>query len=34
MGYSRGAYAVRSLAGLIDTVGLLQDATMRPSAIS
>ena len=24
-GYSRGAYAVRSLAGLIDTVGLLQD---------
>ncbi|WP_299848554.1 DUF2235 domain-containing protein [uncultured Roseovarius sp.] len=25
LGYSRGAYAVRSLAGLIDTVGLLQD---------
>ncbi|WP_306116485.1 MULTISPECIES: DUF2235 domain-containing protein [unclassified Roseovarius] len=25
LGYSRGAYAVRSLAGLIDTVGLLRD---------
>ncbi|WP_085892318.1 DUF2235 domain-containing protein [Roseovarius litorisediminis] len=25
MGYSRGAYAVRSLAGVIDRVGLLQD---------
>ena len=25
LGYSRGAYAVRSLAGLIDTVGLLKD---------
>ena len=25
MGYSRGAYAVRSLAGLIDSVGLLKD---------
>ncbi len=25
LGYSRGAYAVRSLAGLIDTVGLLQN---------
>lgn len=31
MGYSRGAYAVRSLAGVIDLVGLLQAdcATMR-----
>lgn len=31
MGYSRGAYAVRSLAGVIDTVGLLQakHATVR-----
>ena len=31
MGYSRGAYAVRSLAGIIDQVGLLkaQDATER-----
>ncbi|THH37359.1 DUF2235 domain-containing protein [Aliishimia ponticola] len=31
MGYSRGAYAVRSLAGVIDRVGLLraQDATQR-----
>lgn len=26
LGYSRGAYAARSLAGLIDSVGLLQDA--------
>ena len=25
LGYSRGAYAVRSLAGLIDSVGLLRD---------
>ena len=31
MGYSRGAYAVRSLAGMIDMVGLLKanDATVR-----
>ncbi|PWJ20499.1 DUF2235 domain-containing protein [Jannaschia seohaensis] len=28
VGYSRGAYAVRALAGMIDKVGLLRDATL------
>ncbi len=32
-GYSRGAYAVRSLAGVIDQVGLLR-RNMRPNATS
>ncbi len=33
MGYSRGAYAVRSLAGLIDRMGLLRPAQINPETI-
>lgn len=33
MGYSRGAYAVRSLAGLIDTLGLLKSAQVNEAAL-
>jgi uncharacterized protein (DUF2235 family) len=33
MGYSRGAYAVRSLAGLIDRIGLLKPGRARPEMI-
>ena len=33
LGYSRGAYAVRSLAGIIDRVGLLQSQYATPRAL-
>ncbi len=33
MGYSRGAYAVRSLAGLIDRMGLLRAAQIEPETL-
>ncbi len=33
MGYSRGAYAVRSLAGLIDKLGLLRTAQVTPETL-
>ncbi len=33
MGFSRGAYAVRSLAGLIDTMGLLRAAQAEPEVL-
>ncbi len=33
MGYSRGAYAVRSLAGLIDRMGLLRPAQVTPDML-
>lgn len=33
MGYSRGAYAVRSLAGLIDRMGLLRAAQITPETL-
>jgi uncharacterized protein (DUF2235 family) len=33
MGYSRGAYAVRSLAGLIDRMGLLRAAQIDPETL-
>ena len=33
MGYSRGAYAVRSLAGLIDKMGLLRAAQITPDTL-
>ena len=33
MGYSRGAYAVRSLAGLIDRMGLLRAAQVTPETL-
>ncbi|NKX43379.1 DUF2235 domain-containing protein [Roseicyclus persicicus] len=33
MGYSRGAYAVRSLAGLIDRMGLLRPAQIDPDTL-
>ncbi|WP_284266633.1 DUF2235 domain-containing protein [Roseicyclus amphidinii] len=33
MGYSRGAYAVRSLAGLIDRMGLLRAAQVEPETL-
>jgi uncharacterized protein (DUF2235 family) len=34
MGYSRGAYAVRSLAGLIDKMGLLRPAQVEPETLA
>jgi len=33
MGYSRGAYAVRSLAGMIDKLGLLRAAQVTPESL-
>lgn len=33
MGFSRGAYAVRSLAGLIDRIGLLRAAQVTPETL-
>jgi uncharacterized protein (DUF2235 family) len=34
MGYSRGAYAARSLAGLIDKMGLLRPAQIEPGTLA